>query len=50
MKKIFKFIELFLYRFFVNPCHLCVREDNCELYNKKGFCGDWGICFYEKKE
>lgn len=41
-----KLIE-FLYRFFINPCHGCKREGNCELYNLcHGFCGDHGLNYW----
>lgn len=49
MKKICKFIKLTLMRLFVNPCYHCVREYECEISYQRGFCGDWGLCFYEER-
>lgn len=48
MKKFIKYLKITLYRIFIDPCYGCVRKGNCELYNKRGFCGDWGICWWEK--
>ena len=50
MKKLLKCFKLTLYRLFVNPCHRCIREGNCELFRMQGFCGDWGECWYEEKD
>lgn len=50
MKKILHFIKLALCRLFIHPCYRCVYENKCELYDHGGFCGDYGICFYEEKE
>ena len=43
MKKLLKWLKLTIYRLFVDPCHRCVREGNCELF-------DYGICWYEEKD
>ncbi len=50
MKRIIDFIKLTLLRLFIHPCYRCVREGKCALYDRRGFCGDWGLCYYEEGE
>lgn len=49
MKKLLNFIKLTLCRLFISPCYRCVREGNCAIYNKHGYCGDYGYCCYEER-
>lgn len=50
MTRILKWIADILIRVFF-PCHGCVREYDCELYDVHGrFCGDLGMSFYEGKK
>ena len=49
MSKMWKFIKLTLFRLFIDPCHKCVREGDCELFRKKGYCGDWTLDYYEER-
>ncbi len=48
MREIWHFIKLTLRRLFVDPCYKCVREGDCSLYRKGGYCGDWTLCCYEE--
>ena len=49
MKKILDIIKLTLIRIFINPCHECVREHDCPLFRDRGYCGDWGMSWYERR-
>ena len=49
MSKIWKSIKLTLFRLFIDPCHKCVREGDCEMFRKGGYCGDWGLDYYEER-
>lgn len=49
MRKIWSFIKLTLHRLFIDPCYKCVREGECALFDKHGYCGDWTLDFYEER-
>lgn len=50
MKRVLKGLARLLIRVFF-PCHGCVREGDCKLYNiHNAYCGDWGLSYYEKRK
>ncbi len=36
-------------RLFVSPCYGCKYETDCKIFTKRGYCGDFGYCEYERR-
>ena len=50
LKEILDIIIITFMRLFVSPCYGCQYENDCKIFAKRGYCGDFGLCEYVRKD